>query len=140
MKCKQKSCNRNKNLLDNGFCNVCNEAIMDTNEEHNAQKVANEAIIKDLVNVNERLRRGEVVDQNLVNSLIMEGIISLVTHKDVMDEDLEARIINLEVDRNISKSRSMKHDERIKEVSNKAEKDHEKVRFKRETTGRTPKE
>ena len=106
MKCKQKSCNRNKNLLDNGFCNVCNEAIMDTNDEHNTQKVANEAIIKDLVNVNERQRRGEVVDQNFVNSLIMEGIISLVTHKDVMDEDLEARIINLEVNRNTSKSRT----------------------------------
>ena len=36
-----------KVLLDNGLCNVHYEAIMDTNEEHNAQTDANEAIIKD---------------------------------------------------------------------------------------------
>ena len=59
MKCKQKSCNRNKNLLNDGFCNVCNEAIMDINKEYDAQKKINEGIIKDLMGVNEKLRRGE---------------------------------------------------------------------------------
>ena len=105
MKCNQKSCNRTKNLLNNGFCNVCNEAIMDINKEYDAQKKINEGIIKDLMGVNEKLRRGEIVDQNVVNGVIMGGIISLITKKAVLDEDLEARITSLEVDANTSKSR-----------------------------------
>jgi hypothetical protein len=56
---------------------------METNAEHAKQKEANEAIIKDLVNVNDRLRRGEIVDQSLVNGLIMGGIISLIKQRGV---------------------------------------------------------
>ena len=134
MKCKQKSCNRNKNLLNDGFCNVCNEAIMDINKEYDAQKKINEGIIKDLMGVNEKLRRGEIVDQNVVNGVIMGGIISLITNKGVLDEDSEARITSLDVDANTSKSRIesleswiQKHEEKIKEASDKAAKDEENI-------------
>ena len=134
MKCKQRACNRNKKLLNNGFCNVCNKAIMDINAENNAQKKVNEAIIMDLINVNEKLRQGEIVDQNVVNGLIMGGIISLITKKAELDEDLEARITQLEVDEKTSKSRIesleswiQKHDEKLKEISAKGEKNHENI-------------
>ena len=50
-------------------------------------------------------RRGEIVDQNVVNGVIMGGIISLITKKAVIAEDLEARITSLEVDANTSKCR-----------------------------------
>ena len=105
MKCKQKSCNRNKNLLENGFCNVCNEAIMDIVAEHEAKKKANEALIQDLIGVNEKLGRGETVDQNVANRLIMGGIIVLINKNAGCDENLEARIVDLELEKNSSKSR-----------------------------------
>ena len=113
---------------------MCNEAIMDINAENNAQKKVNEAIIMDLINVNEKLRQGEIVDQNVVNGLIMGGIISLITKKAELDEDLEARITQLEVDEKTSKNRIesleswiQKHDEKLKEISAKGEKDHENI-------------
>ena len=61
MKCKQ---NSNKNLLGNGYCSVCNEAIMDIHAEQDAKNKDNEEIVNDLLHVNEKLRNGEVVDQN----------------------------------------------------------------------------
>ena len=64
----------------------------------------------------------------------MGGIISLITKKAVFDEDLEPRITSLEVHENTSKSRIesqeswiQMHDEKIKKVSDKAEKDHEDI-------------
>ena len=102
---------------------------MDINVEYDAQKKVNEAIIKDLINVNEKLKQGEIVDQNVVNGLIMGGIISLITKKPELDEDLEARITKLEVDEKTSKNRIeslegwiKKHDEKLKEISKKGEK------------------
>ena len=107
---------------------------METNAEHAKQKEANEAIIEDLVNFNERLRRGEIVEQNLVNRLIMGGIISLITQKGMIDEDLEARIVDLEVNKNTSKTRIesleswiQKHDDNITEVCDKAEESYENI-------------
>ena len=113
---------------------MCNEAIMDINAQYDAQKKVNEAIIKDLINVNEKLRQGEIVDQNVVNGLMMGGIISLITKKAELDEDLETRITKLEVDEKTNKSRIesleswiQKHDEKLKEIGERGEKDHENI-------------
>ena len=42
-------------MLANGFCNVCNEAILEVNAEHDAKKKVNEALIKDLIVMSEQL-------------------------------------------------------------------------------------
>ena len=58
-----------KVLLDNGLCNVHYEAIMDTNEEHNAQTDANEAIIKDQKRWSRQAEFGEQLDNGRDNQL-----------------------------------------------------------------------
>ena len=68
-------------MLENGVCHVCSEAIMDVNAEHNAKKKVNEALLKDLNNAHEKIKRGEIVDQNLVNSLIIGRIMNIVVQK-----------------------------------------------------------
>ena len=92
MKCKQKSCNRNKNLLSNGYCSVFHEAIMEINAEHDAKKKVNEALVKDLIDFNKKLRKGEIVDQGEAIRMIMGGIIALISKKAGIDEHFEAKI------------------------------------------------
>ena len=134
MKCKQKSCNRNKNLLGNGYCNVCTEAIMDVNAEHDAKKKVNEALIKDLIGMNDKLGRKEIVDQNRVNRLIMSGIIALIDNHTKFDENQDARIVDLEVEKNTSKNRlesleswTLKQDDKLKDMKDNADKECETI-------------
>ena len=124
MKCKQKSCNRNKNLLGNGYYSVCNETMMDIRAEHDAKNKVNEALLKDLIVVNEKLKSGEVVDQNDAIRSIIGGIIALINKNAGIDEHLEARILDLEVEKNTAKSRLqnleswvLKQDENLKEIN-----------------------
>ena len=139
MKCKQKSCNRNKNLLSNGFCSVCNEAIMDVNSEQDAKKRVDDALIKDLIGVNERLGRGEEVEQNEAIRLIMGGIITLINKKAGIEEHYEARVIDLEVENNTTKNRLesleswvLRQDEKLKEMDIKAVENYETIKEMKE--------
>ena len=119
-------------MLANGFCNVCTEAIMDVNAEHDAKKKENESLIKDLIVLSEKLGRGETVDQNMANRLIMGGIIALISKNNVFDENLDARIVKLEVEQITTKNRlesietwTLKQDEKLKELKENAAKEYE---------------
>ena len=68
-------------------------------------KKTNEALIKDLIDVNEKIRRGEKVDQHQANRLIMGGIIALINKNTGDDEHLEARIKDLGIENNTTKNR-----------------------------------
>ena len=94
--------NRNKNLLGNGYCH---EAIMEINAEHDAKKKFNEALVKDLIDFNKKLRKGDIVDQGEAIRMIMGGIIALISKKTGIDEHFEAKMMNLEVENTTGKNR-----------------------------------
>ena len=105
MKCTTKSCQRPKNILANGFCTTCNEAKKVENPQK--QKTPNNKIE---VNVNEiktiynKLKMGDVVDQNVVNSVIIGGILGFISQNDA-NLQLKARVSELESDLKTSKLR-----------------------------------
>ena len=59
---------------------------MDIHAEQDAKNKTNEAIVNDLIRVNEKLRNGEVVDQNEAIRLIMGGIIALISKNAGIDD------------------------------------------------------
>ena len=78
---------------------------MDVNAEHDAKKKVNEALIKDLIVLSEKFGRGEIVDQNVPNRLILGGIFAWISKSNVFDENLDARIVELEVEKITTKNR-----------------------------------
>ena len=105
MKSTTKSCQRPKNILANGFCTTCNKAKKVENPQK--QKTPNNKIE---VNVNEiktiynKLKMGDVVDQNVVNSVIIGGILGFISQNDA-NLQLKARVSELESDLKTSKLR-----------------------------------
>ena len=49
MKCVQRSCQRNKNILSNGYFNVCNEAVRDTTAKFVEKNRAHDVDLRDLL-------------------------------------------------------------------------------------------
>ena len=55
MKCVQRSCQRTKNILDNGYCNVCNEAVKETTAKFVEKNKTNDIDLKDLLTIHEKI-------------------------------------------------------------------------------------
>ena len=108
---------------------------MDIHAEQDAKNKTNEAIVNDLIRVNEKLRNGEVVDQNEAIRLIMGGIIALISKNAGIDDQLEARIVDLEVEKNTAKSRLqnleswvLKQEENLKDLNKKVVENYETIK------------
>ena len=78
---------------------------MEINAEHDAKKKFNEALVKDLIDFNKKLRKGDIVDQGEAIRMIMGGIIALISKKAGIDEHFEAKMMNLEVENTTGKNR-----------------------------------
>ena len=134
MKCFQNSCQRNKNLLANGYCNVCNEAVAQVtnklNERINKAKFK-EVDVQDLVKVHDKLKNGTKVDQNSVNAIIIDGLIKLIAGHDTIKHELEVKIETMEANIKTKECRIEslenwvnKQDETIKNISNQMREGH----------------
>ena len=96
MKCKQKVCNRNKNICYSGNCNVCDEAIkkvLKSKDKDKNKKPVEEVLvnIESMVTMHEKLMRGERVDPNDVSTLLLAGIIKIINQHDLID-NLEEKV------------------------------------------------
>ena len=86
MKCKQKLCHRTKHLNEFGNCNVCDDVLKQAQHDH--QQVDQrksvkwiEFDVKEMINTHKKLSKGEKVEPNIVNSLILSGIINMMLLK-----------------------------------------------------------
>ena len=100
MKCKQKVCNRNKNICNTGNCNVCDEAIKEvlkSKDKDKNKKPVEEVLvnIESMVIMHEKLMRGERVDPNDVSTILLAGIIKIINQHDLID-NLEEKVNEIE--------------------------------------------
>ena len=138
MKCKQNQCNRSKNILDNGYCKVCDDVIKDV---HKSKEVIKKSNIKEvyvdlecMIRMHERLLKGEQVDQKDVSSLLLSGIIKILMQHDLINT-LEVKAEEIEHENRTNKLRLesledwvMKQNESIKDLDNKIEVEAKKLK------------
>ena len=108
MKCKQKLCQRIKNLQQSGNCNVCEEAIAATikSGESSQKKVVAtvQTDLKMMISTHEKLLNGETIDRDVVNTLLLGGVINILGQHDKIDE-MEKRMKSIEVENETNKCR-----------------------------------
>ena len=124
MKCVQKSCQRSKNILANGYCNVCKEVVEETtaNLRKKFPLKQVEVNFKDLVATHEKLKKGESVDHKIVSGLTLGGVINILAQHDSL-ENLETRIDALEKENKTNKTRI----ESLESWTNKQEEEIKKL-------------
>jgi hypothetical protein len=96
MKCNQKLCQRNKNLNNDGTCNVCEDVIAECKKIYDKikkkcviEKV--EIVLKDMINTHKKLSKGEKVDNQIVSNLLLGGVVNIIDQHDTI-EDVEKRL------------------------------------------------
>jgi hypothetical protein len=104
MKCNTKSCQRSKNILANGFCNTCDEAKKLENPQKKKASKEIELNVREIETIYNKLKIGDKVDQNVVNSVIIGGILAFISQKEASVE-LTARVTELESDLKTAKLR-----------------------------------
>ena len=128
MKCKQKLCQRNKSLQENGNCNVCDDVIVEALKKQNdlvskKPTLANIQVdLKVLVDVHKKLSNGTPISQERVSSLMLAGIINMLNQHDTiaaLEERVQANDIE-NVTRNVRveslENWVMKQEEAIKHL------------------------
>ena len=131
MKCKQKLCQRNKSLQENGNCNVCDDVIVEALKKQNdlvskKPTLANIQVdLKVLVDVHKKLSNGTPISQERVSSLMLAGIINMLNQHDTiaaLEERVQANDIE-NVTRNVRveslENWVMKQEEAIKHLKEK---------------------
>ena len=141
MKCKQKLCNRAKNICDNGYCNVCDEAMKEVKKNTEQVKKKNNmnevhVDLELLLKMHGKLVKGEPVDQKDVSSLLLAGIIKILSQCDFINT-LEEKIEKLEHENLTNKFRLesienwvLKQSEAIDKVDKKLEIDIKEIKDK----------
>ena len=92
MKCSTKSCQQSKNILPSGFCNSCTEASRKKDDSKKKDASNLKVNVQEMEVIYDKLRKGEVVDQNSVQRIIIGGILNFITQKDAATEKLEAKV------------------------------------------------
>ena len=134
MKCKQKLCQRNKNLKDSGNCNVCDDVIGEELKKHNTllrkkPSVSNVQVdLKAMVDVHEKLANGAPIDQKMVSRLLLAGVINILNQHDII-VDLEKRLTTNDIENVTMKVRVeslenwvLKQEETVKNLEEKLSK------------------
>ena len=130
-KCQQKSCQRNANInLKSGFCNVCEDVVQDTTnklKQKNQSKILMKKVDLDymeMVKMHDKLSKSEVNNPDLVNGLILGGIINILVQHDAIEE-LEDKMKALDEENYINKARiesletwNSKQSEEIQKLAN----------------------
>ena len=97
MKCSQKSCNRKSINVSSGFCNVCEEVVKDTTNK--VKNIAKEGMMgkkveidfKKMLEVHEKLSKGEMIDSTTVNGILLGGIMNILVQHNAIEE-LDKRV------------------------------------------------
>jgi hypothetical protein len=100
MKCKQKLCQRSKQIGVSGNCNVCEDVVKDVSDKHrkiNEKKTLQKVKVdlKQMIDIHSKLSKGDKIDQQTISVLILGGIINITSQHDAIEE-LEVRIKHLE--------------------------------------------
>ena len=85
MKCKQKLCNRNKNICNNGNCNVCDDAIKDVTKKNQIPSKPVEDVevdIGSMIKMHKKLLKGDQVEPLEVSALLLAGVIKIINQHD----------------------------------------------------------
>ena len=90
MKCSQRLCQRNKNLKQSGYCNVCDDLIEDLKKKHEASEKKRqfrrvELDLNLLRDTHTKLANGNRVDHNVVNILLLGGITNILSQSELFD-------------------------------------------------------
>ena len=101
----QRSCQRNENILENGYCQGCNEAVKDTTAQLVEKNKTNDADLKDLLSIHEDITSGKVVDQNVMNGLMIGVIVKIIAGHDAFKKELDTKIDQLEKENTTSQYR-----------------------------------
>ena len=109
MKCKQRLCQRTKNVGSEGNCDVCQDVINVMNTKYaeiDAKKTVKpvQVDLKQMVKVHEQLSKGVKTDPQIVSVLVLGGIINITSQHDAIEE-LEVRIKQLEREEISTKTR-----------------------------------
>ena len=108
MKCQQKLCQRTKNLKPSGNCNVCENAIVASTKtmENNPKKLVEpvEMDLKLMISTHEKLLKGETLERDVVNVLLLGGIINILNQHDRICE-IEKKVKAVEVENVTNKCR-----------------------------------
>ena len=116
-----KSCQRFKSILTNGFCDTWDEAKKVENPQKKKTSKAIEINVNEIENIYNKIKKGEKVDQNAVNSVIIGGILGFFSQNEATLE-LTAKVTELESDLKTAKLRIellenwMNEDDKEKEV------------------------
>ena len=94
MKCSQRLCQRNKNLKQSGYCNVCDDLIEDLKKKHDASEKKRqfgrvELDLNLLRDTHNKLVNGNRVDPDVVNILLLGGITNILSQSELFDITLD---------------------------------------------------
>ena len=108
MTCKQKLCQRSKNLKHNVNRSICDDVIAEaTKNDENLEPMSSENVEVDLklmINTHNKLAQGIPVDANAVSALLLGGIINIINQHDKI-EHLEKKMKNVLMENNTNKIR-----------------------------------
>ena len=132
MKCKQKLCQRSKNLKQNGNCGICDDVIAEaTKNDENPETNSSENVEVDLklmINTHNKLAQGIPVDANAVSVLLLGGIINIINQHDKI-ENLEKKMKNVLMENNTNKIRLEMIENWVQQQDNLIKKLYEKLSF-----------
>ena len=99
MKCSQRLCQRNKNLKQSGYCNVCDDLIEDLKKKHEASEEKRqfrrvELDLNLLRETHTKLANGNRVDHNVVNILLLGGITNILSQSELFDITVDKTKLN----------------------------------------------
>ena len=130
MKCKQKLCQRTRNICSSGNCNVCDDAIDEITKKFEAKKKKSnfdkvQFDMKLMVDTHRKLANGTKVESKVVNELLIGGVLNILSQSEAF-EDLEAQVKALTNEDRSNKARIeslenwvMKQDDAIKKLDEK---------------------
>jgi hypothetical protein len=129
MKCKQKLCQRSKNIKSNGDCSVCSDAIEAAiKKDARPRTRTNKNVKMDMnlmVEIHNKLSKGLPVDSNEVSRLMLGGVINIINQHDTIEE-LEIKVEGAKMENHTNNVRMemletwvQKQDELIKELDAK---------------------
>ena len=130
MKCKQKLCQRTRNLCSSGNCNVCDDAINEITKKFEAKKKKSnfdkvQLDMELMIDTHKKLANGSKVESKVVNELLIAGVLNILSQSEAF-EDLEAQVKTLTNEDRTNKAKIeslenwvMKQDDAIKKLDEK---------------------
>ena len=101
MKCKQKLCQRSKNINENGNCIICDDAINEATRKVESSDKATGNVEIDLnlmIEIHNKLSNGVAVEPKVVSGLLLGGAINIINQH--VESDSEDQDDNFQPEKN----------------------------------------